>query len=583
VSKVLTQAPEVIEPIAAPRADEPGPVANEVSAVGRPLGVHRISVLVLILGLVLTTALSISARVVHDHNEQRLLAQRVHETATVTGAAASNVQTPLASAAVLAEQTGADAGGFREVMRPIITAKRPFISASIWPARGDDTRPLVVVGKRPQLLERAPSERRRLFDAALGNPAMAVKDLLALPDRRLGYAVAAASPDARYVIYGEGALPRNRRARVASDSAFTNLDYALYLGTAANPANLLASSRPGGRLPGARRGSETVPFGQSKLLVVLAPRGELGGSLLARLPSLLALFGALLSVGAALLVERLARRREAAERLAALLGDAADQNARLYADQREIAQTLQHSLLPERLPGVPGVVAVGRYEAGVSGLEVGGDWYDVLPVGPHRLLFSVGDVCGRGLPAAAAMAALRFSIRAYAVEGNTPAQILDKLDHLVLVARPDQFATVACGVIDTERRELTMASAGHLDFLLLDTSGARFVETPVGTPLGIASPRSYAAKTIALPSSGTILGFTDGLVERRGESLDVGLQRLQSLTPSNAEPLDALVSRLVDDLAPDGSEDDISLLGVRWSFDPVPAGAMETASTGGAE
>jgi serine phosphatase RsbU (regulator of sigma subunit) len=427
-----------------------------------------------------------------------------------------------------------------------------------------------------------PEQRRRLFDAALGKPAMAVKNLLGAPDRRLGYALAAARPDARYVVYGEGSLPRNRRARIASDSAFADLDYSLYLGTKADPDNLLASSRSGGHLPETRQGSQVVPFGQSKFLLVLAPQRDLGGALLARLPWLLALFGTLLSLGAALLVERLARRREAAERLAELLGDAADQNARLYADQREIAQTLQHSLLPERLPSVPGVVAVGRYEAGVSGLEVGGDWYDVLPVGPHRLFFSVGDVCGRGLPAAAAMAALRFSIRAYAVEGNSPAQILDKLAHLVLVARPDQFATVACGVIDTERHEVTMASAGHLDFLVVDESGARFVETPVGTPLGVASARGYSTKTMALPSSGTILGFTDGLVERRGESLDVGLQRLKSHIASPSEPLDALVARLVDDLAPGGSEDDISILGVRWSFDPVTAGAIETAGTGGA-
>ena len=171
------------------------------------------------------------------------------------------------------------------------------------------------------------------------------------------------------------------------------------------------------------------------------------------------------------------------------------------------------------------------------------------------------------------------------MEGDLPAEILAKLSRLVLVARPDQFATVACGIIDTERRELTVASAGHLDFLLIDAAGARFVETPVGTPVGVASGHTYESKTIGLPRDGTILGFTDGLVERRGESLDVGLLRFQSHVASPTEPLEALVSRLVDELAPGGSDDDIALLGIRWSSRtprrrPRTSGTLESAGRG---
>ena len=280
--------------------------ASRLSPKQRRSGVHRVSVVVLIVGLALTAALSTAAWVVHDHNESRLLRQRVHEAATVAGAALPNVQTPLASAAVVAEQTGADAGAFREVMRPIITAKRPFISASIWPARRVS---VVVVGTRPKLLTLSPTACRQVLDSAHGNPALAVKNLLSLPDRRLGYALAAAKPDAKYVMYAEGSLPKNRQARIASDAAFADLDYALYLGKTPTTSNLLASSEPGGRLGAGRRRSEAVPFGQSQFLLVMAPQGKLGGTLLARLPFLLAVFGTLLSLGAALLVERLARRR----------------------------------------------------------------------------------------------------------------------------------------------------------------------------------------------------------------------------------------------------------------------------------
>ena len=262
---------------------------------------------------------------------------------------------------------------------------------------------------------------------------MAVKNLLSLPDRRLGYALAAAKPDAKYVMYAEGSLPKNRQARIASDAAFADLDYALYLGKTPTTSNLLGIERAGwSARDGTRRGSEAVPFGQSQFLLVMAPQGSSAGRCWR---------GCRSCSRSSARCSRWARRcwssgwRGVAKPPSDSPGCWAKPRIRTRActpTNGHIAQTLQHSLLPERLPGVPGVVAVGRYEAGVSGLEVGGDWYDVLPVGPHRLLFSVGDVCGRGLAAAAAMAALRFSIRAYAVEGDLPAEILAKLSRLVL-------------------------------------------------------------------------------------------------------------------------------------------------------
>ena len=153
----------------------------------------------------------------------------------------------------------------------------------------------------------------------------------------------------------------------------------------------------------------------------MTPVEELGGTLLARLQWLLLGFGLVLTVGAAALTERLVRRREQAQRLADQLGVVADENARLYAEQRTVAQTLQHSLLPETLPETPELTVRARYIAGVAEIDIGGDWYDVIELDNGNVLFVVGDVSGRGLRAATVMASLRYAIRAYAAQGDDPA------------------------------------------------------------------------------------------------------------------------------------------------------------------
>ena len=166
------------------------------------------------------------------------------------------------------------------------------------------------------------------------------------------------------MVYGERTLARNRKATVAKDSAFSDLDYALFVGARPVPAQLIASSTGGARLAG-RTGSMAVPFGDTKLLIVIAPRNDLGGTLLARLPWILGAFGALCTAAAALTVWRLSKRRNEAERLAS-------ENQRLYADQRSVAQTLQHSLLPQTLPEAAGLEFGAIYAPGTEGIDIGG-------------------------------------------------------------------------------------------------------------------------------------------------------------------------------------------------------------------
>jgi serine phosphatase RsbU (regulator of sigma subunit) len=222
---------------------------------------------------------------------------------------------------------------------------------------------------------------------------------------------------------------------------------------------LLTATTP--HLPlGGRRSSEAVDFGDRTLLLVMSPTTELGGRLLFILPWIIGALGLLATLGAATLTERLLRRRDEAEQLAR-------DNARLYANQRSVAETLQHSLLPEILPHMPGVDLAFRYLPGASGVDIGGDWYDVIPLDDTRVMIVVGDVSGRGVRAGAVMASLRFAIRAFASQGDSPPVILAKLTRLVDVDHDDHFATVLCAIVDVAAHTLAIANAGHPNPLLL--------------------------------------------------------------------------------------------------------------------
>lgn len=272
------------------------------------------------------------------------------------------------------------------------------------------------------------------------------------------------------------------------------------------------------------------------------------------MPWLIGGFGIVLSVAAALVAERLVRRRTYAERLA-------QQNARLFSEQRSVAQTLQHSLLPE-LSELPGLELAVRYVAGVDGVEIGGDWYDVIDLGNGHTIVVVGDVSGRGLRAATVMASLRYSIHAYAAEGYGPSEILFKLSKLISVDQDGHFATVLCGLVDIVEHRVVIANAGHPNPLLITASTAEFVRTEVGPPIGVANT-TPAPVTVTVPAEATLVAFTDGIFERRGENPDVGLERLRAAAVG-FESIDDLLDGLLHTLTPDGATDDTAILAVRW-------------------
>ena len=211
------------------------------------------------------------------------------------------------------------------------------------------------------------------------------------------------------------------------------------------------------------------------------------------------------------------------------------------------------------------MVEWGREFAGEEGVEVGGDWYDVIPLGEQRLLTVVGDVSGRGLRAATTMASLRYAIHAYAAQSDPPAEILTKLSGLLQIATTGQFATVLCAVLDMETHEVTLASAGHLPPLLLRDGRGDYLEPQVGPPIGVATGVAYTPLTVSVPRQATLLAFTDGLVERRGESIDRGLARLRDAALQADGNLPDLLGRLVGELRHGHSDDDTAIVGLRWT------------------
>jgi serine phosphatase RsbU (regulator of sigma subunit) len=218
-------------------------------------------------------------------------------------------------------------------------------------------------------------------------------------------------------------------------------------------------------------------------------------------------------------------------------------------------------LLPQRLPALPELSLAVRYLAGTEGIDVGGDWYDVVVVAADRVCFTVGDVSGRGLEAATMMGALRNAINAYAVDGHDPATVLTKVSRIVDIVEGGRFATVLCGVLDLKTGVATIANAGHPNPILVGPQRSEVVWTQPGAPVGVGD--TFPMVSVALAVGTTLLMYTDGLVERRGHSISSGIDRLRASARSD-ESLDRMLDKVLSDLIPSGPSDDVALLGLRW-------------------
>jgi anti-sigma regulatory factor (Ser/Thr protein kinase) len=238
-------------------------------------------------------------------------------------------------------------------------------------------------------------------------------------------------------------------------------------------------------------------------------------------------------------------------------------SSRLTERERGLADALQRSLIPS-LPQLPAVSLAGRYLPAAAA-RVGGDWYDVFQLPDGRLGMAIGDVVGRGFHAAAIMGQLRSGLRAYALDGMSPAEVLERLSRLLRQIEPGRTATVVYLVLDPHGGHFTVASAGHPPPLVHSGTGEpEFLDLPGSVPLGAARHVRYDAHDVELEPGSALLLYTDGLVERPGESLDSGLGRLVATLGEGADELEHLGDALVDAMLPEGpGADDAALLLVR--------------------
>src|SRR5215203_5290166 len=253
--------------------------------------------------------------------------------------------------------------------------------------------------------------------------------------------------------------------------------------------------------------------------------------------------------------------------------------------QGRIAQSLQRSLLPRRLPELPGFVLAAHYLPAAQESAVGGDWYDVIQLGHRRLGLSVGDVAGHGMAAATHLGQLRSALRAYALDVENPARVMRRLARFA-DQEGSRMATMIYATLNLDTGELAFARAGHPYPLVLRADhNAVFLDQASGPPLGTGADFDYDEQRITLESGDTLLLYTDGLIERRGRQLSEGERQLVAAARAAPEAPDLLCESIIDELTKDAEiADDIAVLAVqavplgRTVEVEVPAKAEQLAS-----
>jgi anti-sigma regulatory factor (Ser/Thr protein kinase) len=251
-----------------------------------------------------------------------------------------------------------------------------------------------------------------------------------------------------------------------------------------------------------------------------------------------------------------------------LLTSAADRAAlairgRLTERERGLADALQASLMPT-LPQVPGVGLEGRYLPAASA-KLGGDWFDAFSLPGGRLGMTIGDVSGRGFHAAALMGQLRSGLRAYAMDRASPADVVERLNNLLRQLEPGRNATLLYLVLDPQEGSLRLSGAGHPPPLVMRADGsAEYLDLPGSVPLGAVRYARYEEVEGRLEPGATLLLYTDGIVERRGEPLDEGLARLRAAVAGRDLEPQQLCDEILKAMLPEGpTRDDAAVLVAR--------------------
>lgn len=256
----------------------------------------------------------------------------------------------------------------------------------------------------------------------------------------------------------------------------------------------------------------------------------------------------------------------------------------LYEQQRHVALTLQRSLMGTP-PAVPELVTASRYRPATQGAGVGGDWFDLVPLGAGRVGVLIGDVMGRGLEAAAVMGQLRSAAHALAKTGMQPRRLMQTLDTCVAdLDVPDQLVTCCYLVVAADEGEVTLCSAGHLPVLVAAPGeAARPLPASVNAPLGVGDVL-FEQSTSPVPPGATLVLYTDGLIETPDCDIEDRVRQLtstcSSLLTTRTPGLDTAADRILSALRPDaeGHDDDVTLLLVQLPAAPLASATMELST-----
>jgi serine phosphatase RsbU (regulator of sigma subunit) len=525
-----------------------------VPLAGRSRRLRLATVVALLLALAATTVTALIIGAVVRDQGARLLKERTDEIALVYRANLSGVRGALAAQGGILRATHGSRSAYTHAATQAV-ADRPGRLTFAWLRPDPAAHGYVVTAAAGLGLRRGDvvtDVRTRTFDRARTSKDYVTTQVLG-PERRLGFAMGAPAAPPGTVLYREVALGPLAAPRDAGTAPFSELDVAIYSVPRPRPAQVLTSTTS--RLP-MRDGALDQPLqaGASRWLLSVRPREPLVGGVADSAPWVTVAAGLVGSLLIATVVEIASRRREAA--------------LDVYASEHRVAETLQRSLLPV-LPVLPQLDFAARYLASGAGQQVGGDWFDVFPIGGDRVGIAVGDVIGHDLEATSAMAQIRAALRAYAVHGDPPARVITALGHLVDTFNLTQLVTVVYGVLEPPgpdgSRLLRYTNAGHLPPFLRHPDG-RVEALSGGGSVVIGAPMSPAhaqAERLIEPGA-TIVLFTDGLVEVPGSSLDDALDRLSdALAAQHDGDADTICEQLLAAMPPGQLRDDVALLAVR--------------------
>lgn len=531
----------------------------------RPLGLRTASALALVLALLVTAVLAWATRVVVHDQEHRLLKERASEVGLVLTSAIGSIPAELSAQGGILQATHGGRGAYEQSAAASVAAgpgKLSFAWLRPQPA-GSGFVVIAAAGADLHRGEVVTGTRARVFHLAMGS-----KQVVATPvmgsGRILGFALGAPAAPAGTVLYRESALgPVVSAPRQASTAPFAELDVVLYGTPSADPAQVIVSTTHQLPLSG-DVSRQALPVGASHWFLAIAARRPLVGSVAANAQWLVLIGGILASLLIAAVIEAAASRRDAA--------------LALYEGEHQIAETLQRSLLPQ-LPGLPGLELAARYLAAGAGQEVGGDWFDAFPIAGGRVGLAIGDVIGHDLTAASAMAQIRASLRAYAVDGASPAAVINRLDHLVDALGLTQLVTVIYAVLEPAAadgsRLLRYTNAGHLPPLLREPHGpVRPLSGGDSILIGAPIDVNHAEAEVLMQPGSMLLLFTDGLVEVPGVPLGETLDLLASHVSLHDDGTDveAMCEHVLATTTDRERRDDIALLVVRTAV-PDRAGS----------